>query len=147
MHEKQEMQFQPLGWEDPLEEEMATYFSILAWKSHAWGALVGDSPWGCKESNMTEHTLLYCIVHTLQDTGKFPQERMIWCLMSAVLRLRNPIWSLKVFWGPVVNCRFSAVSRGSNSKVPADVGMWEPSIQEKNQRIKTNSDEHRCKNP
>ena len=28
----QEMQFQSLGWEDPLEEEMATYSSILAWE-------------------------------------------------------------------------------------------------------------------
>ena len=26
------MQVQSLGWEDPLEEEMATYFSVLAWK-------------------------------------------------------------------------------------------------------------------
>ena len=26
------MQVQALGWEDPLEEEMATHFSILAWK-------------------------------------------------------------------------------------------------------------------
>ena len=29
---KQEMQVQSLGWEDPLEEEIATYSSILAWK-------------------------------------------------------------------------------------------------------------------
>ena len=28
----QEMQVQPLGQEDPLEEEMATHSSILAWK-------------------------------------------------------------------------------------------------------------------
>ena len=28
----QEMQVQPLGWEDPLEEGTATYSSILAWK-------------------------------------------------------------------------------------------------------------------
>ena len=28
----QEMQVRPLGWEDPLEKEMATYPSILAWK-------------------------------------------------------------------------------------------------------------------
>ena len=28
----QEMQVQSLGWEDPLEKEMATRFSILAWK-------------------------------------------------------------------------------------------------------------------
>ena len=29
----QEMHVRSLGWEDPLEEEMATYSSILAWKS------------------------------------------------------------------------------------------------------------------
>ena len=28
----QEMQFQSLGWEDPLEKEMATYSSILNWE-------------------------------------------------------------------------------------------------------------------
>ena len=30
--EMEEMQVQPLGWEDPLEEEMATHSCILAWK-------------------------------------------------------------------------------------------------------------------
>ena len=29
----QEMQVQSLGWEDPLEEEMATHSSILAWRT------------------------------------------------------------------------------------------------------------------
>ena len=29
---KQEMQVQSQGWEDPLEKEMATYSSILAWE-------------------------------------------------------------------------------------------------------------------
>ena len=28
----QETQVRSLGWEDPLEKEMATHFSILAWK-------------------------------------------------------------------------------------------------------------------
>ena len=32
MHEMQEMQVPSLGWEDTLEEEMATHSSILAWK-------------------------------------------------------------------------------------------------------------------
>ena len=32
IQEMQEMWVQSLGWEDPLEEEMATDFSILAWK-------------------------------------------------------------------------------------------------------------------
>ena len=27
-----EMQVWSLGWEDPLEKEMATYYSILAWE-------------------------------------------------------------------------------------------------------------------
>ena len=30
MQETQELQFQSLGWEDPLEEEMATHSSIPA---------------------------------------------------------------------------------------------------------------------
>ena len=29
---KQEMWVQSLGWDDPLEEEMATHSSILAWE-------------------------------------------------------------------------------------------------------------------
>ena len=29
---KQERQVQSLGWEDPLEKEMAIHFSILAWR-------------------------------------------------------------------------------------------------------------------
>ena len=29
---KQEMQVSSLGWEDPLEKEMATHSSILAWE-------------------------------------------------------------------------------------------------------------------
>ena len=37
----QETQVQSLGWEDPLEKEMATHSSILAWKipwteEHGW---------------------------------------------------------------------------------------------------------------
>ena len=32
MQETQETRVQSLGWEDPLEEEMATRSSILAWK-------------------------------------------------------------------------------------------------------------------
>ena len=32
MQETQETQVQSLGWENPLEEEMAVHFSIHAWK-------------------------------------------------------------------------------------------------------------------
>ena len=50
----QETWVQSLGWEDLLEKGMATHSSILAWKSHGWRSLVGYSPWGHKESDLTE---------------------------------------------------------------------------------------------
>ena len=43
-----------LGWEDPLEEEMATTPVFLLGKSHGWRSLAGCSPQGRKESDMTE---------------------------------------------------------------------------------------------
>ena len=45
----QETRVRSLGWEDSLEKEMATHSSILAWKISE-----GSSPWGRKESGMTE---------------------------------------------------------------------------------------------
>ena len=47
-----------LGWEEPLEEGMAMYSSILAWRIPWTGNLVGYSPWGCKESDRTERLSL-----------------------------------------------------------------------------------------
>ena len=39
------------GWEEPLEEEMTTYSSILAWWSPGQRSLAGYGPWGLKESD------------------------------------------------------------------------------------------------
>ena len=44
MQEMQEIWVQSLGWEDPLEQEMATHSSILAWEI-PWGSY---SPWVAK---------------------------------------------------------------------------------------------------
>ena len=44
MQETQETQVQSLGWEDPLEDGMATHSIILAWRSHGQRSLVGYSP-------------------------------------------------------------------------------------------------------
>ena len=50
----QETRVRSLGWEDPLEKEMAAQFSILAWKI-PWTAEAGSYlPWGRKESDTTE---------------------------------------------------------------------------------------------
>ena len=54
----QETWVQCLGWEDPLEEEMATYSSILAWKSHGQRSLESYSLLGHKESDKTEQLTL-----------------------------------------------------------------------------------------
>ena len=51
-----ETRVQSLGWEDPLEEEMATHPSILAWKI-PWTEEPGRlQSVGLKESDTTEHT-------------------------------------------------------------------------------------------
>ena len=43
-----------LGWEDSLEEDMATHSSILAWRIPWTEKPGGLQSWGCKESDMTE---------------------------------------------------------------------------------------------
>ena len=48
------MQVPSLGQEDPPEKEMATHPVFLPGKSHGWRGLVGYSPVGHKELNMTE---------------------------------------------------------------------------------------------
>ena len=54
MQETQEMKVQSLGWEDPLEEEMASAPVFSPGKSHGQRSLVGYSPWGHKESDTAE---------------------------------------------------------------------------------------------
>ena len=66
----QETWVQSLGWEDPLEEGMATQsqYSCLE-NTHRQRSLVGYSPWGHKESDTTERLSIHGLfVHP------FPQE-------------------------------------------------------------------------
>ena len=44
----QETQVRSLGWEDPLEKEMATHPSILAWRIPWTEKPAGYSPWSHK---------------------------------------------------------------------------------------------------
>ena len=50
----------PLGGEDPLKEEMATYTSILAWRIPWTEEPSGLQSRGYKESDMTEHAHTHC---------------------------------------------------------------------------------------
>ena len=54
MQETQESWVRLLGWEDPLEKEMAAHSSILAWKILWTWEPGGYSPQGSKELDMTE---------------------------------------------------------------------------------------------
>ena len=68
-----------LGWEDPLEEAMAIRPSILAWRIPWTEQPVGYSPWGQKESDMTEQLTRgggkKMWLHNLADTFFFMESR------------------------------------------------------------------------
>ena len=49
----QEIWTPSLDWTDPLEKEMATHSSILAWEIPWTEEPGGHSPWGHKELDMT----------------------------------------------------------------------------------------------
>ena len=71
------MWVQSLGQEDLLEKEMATHSSILAWKIHEQSRLVGYSPWGSKESDMTEHTQHTHSVRNCRKGFRYVADNMI----------------------------------------------------------------------
>ena len=48
------MRVRSLGREDPLKEEMSTHSSILAWEIPWTEEPGGYSPWGRKESGITQ---------------------------------------------------------------------------------------------
>ena len=50
----QETRVQSLGREDPLQKKMGTHSIFLPGESHGQRSLVSSSPWGRKESDMTE---------------------------------------------------------------------------------------------
>ena len=52
----QEMQVLSLDWEETLKKEIATTPVFLPGKFHEQRSLAGYSPWGHKQSDVTEHT-------------------------------------------------------------------------------------------
>ena len=66
-------EFYPWVGKIPLEEEMATHSSILAWRI-PWTEEPGRlySPWGCKESDSTEwvHVCMHTHTHTHTHTQR-----------------------------------------------------------------------------
>ena len=63
-----------LGWEDPLEKEMAIHSRTIAWKI-PW-AEVGYSPWGHKELDTTERLHFHLPPVIPHEYSLFSQHRM-----------------------------------------------------------------------
>ena len=72
----QELQVQSLGWEDPLEKEMATHFSILAGipQTKEPGGLQSLGSQRVRHDLVTEHT---------------QRGRQSWCLLSTYYSQRK----------------------------------------------------------
>ena len=67
-----ETRVRSLGQEDPLEKEMATHSSILAWRIPWTRSLVGYSLRGRKESDTTERLHFHFHFHYLAKKKKDP---------------------------------------------------------------------------
>ena len=77
----QEMHIGSLGWKDPLNKEMTTLSGILEWKIlSGQKSLAGYSPWGRKESDMTEqlntHTILNELCMVIQEYWQLRRTRL-----------------------------------------------------------------------
>ena len=75
----QKTQVRSLGQEDPLKENVATTPVFFPGEFHEQKSLAGNSPWSCKESDMTEATKCTqaCVcththIHTGQNNGYYP---------------------------------------------------------------------------
>ena len=70
MQETQETRILSLSREDPLEEELATRCSILAWTIPWTKEPGGYSPWGGQESDTIEHTCTHAHTHMRVREGQ-----------------------------------------------------------------------------
>ena len=60
----QEMQVESLGWDDPLEKEMATCLSILAWETAQ-----KEKPDWATDHDVPNHHQMYFICESLRNRG------------------------------------------------------------------------------
>ena len=99
-----------LGWEDPLEKEMATHSSILAWEISWQRSLAGYCPCGCK-------SWMWLSDWTTTTNLNISQERSIW--MNGRAKFQSRIsWdgSVTCPWRyPCQGCRLKASYRGTLS--------------------------------
>ena len=63
------------------EKMMAPHSSTLGWKSHGWRRLVGCSPWGCEESDTTDHLHFHFSLSCLEESRNYS------CVIEAISKI------------------------------------------------------------
>ena len=116
--------FRSLGWEDPLEKEMATHSSILAWRIPWMEELGGLQSTGHKESDTTErlhfhfihirwrNTLALCdkdhyhYTHNYRKETEAQKSSVIFLVVTTKVHHRKCIQtgSLRDIFGPLTPC-------------------------------------------
>ena len=71
MQEMQETLVQSLAGQDHLEKELRPTPVFLPGESHGQKSLVGYSPWGCRESDTTEHAQILTHSHYYRSFDHF----------------------------------------------------------------------------
>ena len=112
----QETQVRSLGWEEPLEKEMATNSSILAWRIPWTEGPGGCSPWGHKESNMTEQLNnnsnyhIYCLeTISLLSKSKWKKKKKeidVGHKLTFITLEMEEIWGKNVKYCKSFQCKF-----------------------------------------
>ena len=70
---------QSLGWEDALEEEMATHSSALAWRAHEQRSWVGSRSRGCEsQTRLSNKTTVSSKILAPQALGHHTQGLLLW---------------------------------------------------------------------
>ena len=92
-----------LGWESSLEKEMAAHSRTLAWRIPWMGGLVGYSPWGLKESDMTEWLTLTCAIPL--DNICICSDSQLWLTIAIIWNILKiprplPILHNSEWWDP-----------------------------------------------
>ena len=96
MQETQQTRVPSLDGEDPLEEEMATHSKIFR-ESQGQRSLAGYNPWGCQESDMTEHLSTHTeMPHNPQKMITFKREDC--CSTLPSITHNYGFWIFKIFF-------------------------------------------------
>ena len=107
MQEIQETQFWSLGWEDPLEKEMASWSNILPGECHRQRSPVGYSPWDCRVRHdwATEYAHIYVLVLT-KNKPKSPLRHLCFPVKSDSCKKNQDIMVCKLLLGKLKDVGF-----------------------------------------